>query len=63
MILEGAMIIIAIASLTTFHPGLSFAGQWGQADFTLRKRKGEKTISEDSVVSIPAPGYELKSTV
>jgi len=63
MILEGAMIIIAISSLTIFHPGVSFAGQWTEADFTLRKREDEKTVGEESTVTIPGPEYELKSSV
>lgn len=36
--LEGPMIWIAVAALTFFHPGVAFAGQWKQANFSLRGR-------------------------
>lgn len=39
MILEGAMIILAVASLTIFHPGTCFQGSWQQANFSVRASK------------------------
>lgn len=42
MILEGAMIAIAALALTIFHPGWSFAGYWGEADFKMRKSSGKQ---------------------
>ena len=47
------MIIIATSALTIFHPGLSFAGHWGEADFTLRKRSKEKAASASSIAPTP----------
>ena len=39
MVLEGAMVIIAVACLTIFHPGIAFCGAWGVAGWSLRKAK------------------------
>ena len=39
MVLEGAMIIIAVSFLTVFHPGLSFQGKWNDAGWNLRMKK------------------------
>lgn len=39
MILEGAMIILAVTSLTIFHPGTCFQGSWNQANFSIRASK------------------------
>ncbi|KAI9844846.1 MAG: hypothetical protein M1837_005264 [Sclerophora amabilis] len=38
MILEGAMIAISTISLTAFHPGASFKGQWASSDFKMRTK-------------------------
>lgn len=46
MILEGAMIAIAVILLTVFHPGLVFKHAWSDASWTLRSKK-----VEDSTVS------------
>ena len=35
MILEGAMIVIALVTLTSFHPGVASQGSWAEADFTV----------------------------
>ena len=49
MILEGAMIVIAVLALTIFHPGVAFAGHWADANFKLKGRKtAEKDISGGS---------------
>ncbi len=39
MILEGAMIILAVISLTILHPGTCFQGSWHQANFSIRASK------------------------
>lgn len=39
MILEGAMIIIAVAALTVTHPCFAFGSAWGEATWSLRGRK------------------------
>ena len=48
MILEGAMIILACLVLTAFHPGVTFAGEWRQANFTLRQRKESQLLHAGS---------------
>ncbi|QDS69674.1 hypothetical protein FKW77_009595 [Venturia effusa] len=40
MILEGAMIIIAVSAMTIMHPYFSFGGAWAEAAWSLRARKG-----------------------
>ncbi|KAH8687526.1 RTA1 like protein-domain-containing protein [Tricladium varicosporioides] len=49
MILEGAMIVIATGCLTFLHPGLSFQGAWGAANFSYRtkKNKADRMSSSD----------------
>ncbi len=42
MVLEGAMIAIAVLALTVGHPGPAFGSMWQTAGFHLRKSKGEK---------------------
>jgi hypothetical protein len=39
MILEGAMICIAVICLTAFHPGWMFAGVWEEAAWSVRSGK------------------------
>lgn len=46
MILEGAMIIIAVVTLTVFHPGVAFQGKWLEAAWSLRSPKGSTLIME-----------------
>lgn len=43
MVLDGAMIALAVVLLTVLHPGLAFGGQWGAADWSFRRRKDVKT--------------------
>ncbi|KAE9965822.1 hypothetical protein EG328_009378 [Venturia inaequalis] len=40
MILEGAMIIIAVSAVTIMHPYFAFGGAWGEAAWSLRGKKG-----------------------
>jgi len=48
MVLEGPMIILAVAVLTAFHPGLAFDRRWHEAtwSFKVGKQSGE-VIPED----------------
>ncbi|KAJ5203504.1 hypothetical protein N7449_005583 [Penicillium cf. viridicatum] len=39
MILEGAMLTIALLCLTTFHPGICFNGQWNNTKWSFRKSR------------------------
>lgn len=39
MILEGAMILLAIIPPTVLHPGFAFQGNWRQANFSIRASK------------------------
>lgn len=40
MILEGAMISIAVISISVFHPGWVWQGQWNEAQWKVRGAKG-----------------------
>lgn len=44
MIFEGPMIMIAVLSLTIFHPGIAFGGTtaWQSANWTWKKRASIK---------------------
>jgi carbon starvation protein CstA len=54
MILEGAMMAIALLCLTILHPGVCFAGHWNTTKWTFRKKSRD---SEMSMVSlIPGQG-------
>ena len=44
MILEGAMIVIAILSLTALHPGVCFDGLWDQTKWKFRGDNNEMGI-------------------
>ena len=39
MILEGAMVILAVFVLTILHPAIAFQGEWHKANFAIRKSK------------------------
>lgn len=39
MVLEGAMVSLAVILLTTLHPGFAFADAWSAANWPLRKNK------------------------
>ncbi|KAJ6032636.1 RTA1-domain-containing protein [Penicillium herquei] len=54
MILEGAMIVIALLCLTILHPGICFDGQWDQTKWKFRR----SIDSEMDLISInpDAPG-------
>lgn len=46
MVLEGAMIVIAVGILTIWHPGLAFHERWEEAGWSLRVRRfdGRKVV-------------------
>lgn len=46
MILEGAMIIIAVGLLTASHPGSAFQGRWGAAGWNFRTAKGDANVGQ-----------------
>ncbi|KUJ21592.1 RTA1-domain-containing protein [Mollisia scopiformis] len=59
MVLEGMMIIIASLSLTVFHPGLCFQGQWHAATFKVMGRKkdvGDKGAATGSTSEMDVMG-------
>jgi hypothetical protein len=58
MILEGAMICIAVISLTLYHPGLVFQKAWKSAAWTIRGSSEEK-VPETGPVSGDTPEIEL----
>lgn len=41
MVLDGAMIALAVLLLSLFHPGWAFGGQWHVADWSLRSGRGK----------------------
>ena len=51
MVLDGVMIIAAVAVLTVLHPGVSFQGAWSTANFTLHKSKGIKPADTEKGIS------------
>lgn len=50
MILEGAMLSIALLCLTILHPGICFGGQWNNTKWSFRKSRDSEMnlISETS---------------
>ena len=52
MILEGPMIIAATAALAVFHPGVSFAGNWSAAAWSLRKKDYAEVRSKADTSSV-----------
>ncbi|KAL5041711.1 hypothetical protein BDW71DRAFT_162784 [Aspergillus fruticulosus] len=66
MILEAAMIAIAVIALTAFHPGAVWKGQWNEAVWSTRgkdEQKYRKTSSIDSSISLhPIPMQEATTS-
>ena len=52
------MIIIACTCLTLCHPGIAFQGNWKDADFVLRRKKGGLVMDLDSVREKEVEGIE-----
>ena len=44
LVLDGAMIALAVLCLTLFHPGMAFGGQWQAANWTFRSGKADSQI-------------------
>ena len=44
LVLDGAMVALAVLALSALHPGLAFGGQWNAANWSLRTGK-EKTLT------------------
>ena len=57
MILEGAMISLAVISLTIFHPGLVFKDAWHTADWSMRKNKAQAAADEKLEQKMTPPDY------
>ncbi|MCJ1337027.1 hypothetical protein MMC09_002306 [Bachmanniomyces sp. S44760] len=62
MVLEGAMVCIAVISLTVFHPGVCFQSGWNAANFKMSRTRwggkgsrnaSEKSLGEDSAYEQP----------
>ena len=63
MILEGAMIVIASATLTTLHPGVAFQGSWAEADFTLWHTVKHGAVDEGDVGGAADEAREAETVV
>jgi len=49
MILEGAMIVLATAIMTVFHPGRAFGAKWKDAGWSWKKdRSANLEAAEES---------------
>ncbi len=48
MVLEGAMIVIAVILLTVLHPGPAFGGTWSNATWSLRGAKENAVVEKHS---------------
>lgn len=46
LILDGAMVALAVLALSALHPGLAFGGQWHAANWSLRTGKGKTETVE-----------------
>lgn len=46
LVLEGAMVAIAVILLSVSHPGVAFQGLWGRADFKLVNRRPRRVDSQ-----------------
>lgn len=48
LVLEGAMVAVAVISLSISHPGVAFQGLWGKADFQLVNRRPQGVDSQQA---------------
>lgn len=60
LVLDGAMVALAVVLLSALHPGPAFGGQWHAANWSLRTGKGKK---KDSSSSEPNQKFESASDV
>lgn len=56
LVLEGAMVAVAVISLSISHPGVAFQGLWGKANFQLVNRRPQGVESQDVISN----GVELQ---
>lgn len=63
MILEGAMIVLAVACLTVLHPGIAVGETWHKAKFAVRKSKDKSLaraeLSPEDKEAIPLPNVRV----
>jgi hypothetical protein len=50
MVLEGAMIVIAVVLLTLFHPGRVFRHAWNELSWSLRSKEAQASLTLDDEV-------------
>jgi hypothetical protein len=50
MVLEGAMIVLAVALLTVIHPGVAMGDTWQKATFAVRAAK-DRNLAMNNIVS------------
>lgn len=48
MILEGPFIFLAVLAVTAMHPGYSFSGQWGRANWSIKQSR-KASVAMDSL--------------
>lgn len=56
LVLEGAMVAIAVIALSISHPGVAFQGLWGKANFQLVNRRPQRLESQQVISN----GVELQ---
>lgn len=49
LVLEGAMVAIAVIALSVSHPGVAFKGLWSKANFQLVNRRLERVDSQQVI--------------
>lgn len=59
MVLEGAMICVAVIALTVFHPGIVWKGQWHDAVWHVRSKETAK--GDYKTVGVGESGYAMHS--
>jgi hypothetical protein len=47
MVLEGPLIIVAVATMAVFHPGPAFCGKWAAATWSFRERGIAEAIEKE----------------
>jgi hypothetical protein len=65
MVLEGALVAIAVLSVSTSHPGLIFRSHWVEADFQLGNKICKATGSSTTSVEMEQPhitGHQSSSS-
>jgi hypothetical protein len=62
MILEGAMISIAILCLTILHPGVCFLGQWNETKWKFRRSIDSEMELISSNVDLPGKSRDAQET-